>query len=73
MAFADYYLCDVCGCKTFYDANLPYNDFGEPNGNAATGHPWPDGNVGFMIVLCKDCAEENQQEIEDLIKYWKFK
>lgn len=24
MAYADYYLCNVCGCKTFYDAGVDY-------------------------------------------------
>lgn len=26
MAAADYYLCDVCGCKTFYDSDVDYGD-----------------------------------------------
>ena len=24
MAYADYRLCDVCGCKAFYDSKLDY-------------------------------------------------
>ena len=55
MALADYYECDGCGCKTFYDADLQYDGFAH---NPETGKPWPDGNVGFMLVLCKDCVEE---------------
>ncbi len=54
MAEADYYSCDRCGCKTFYDVELDYN-----NANASiTRKLWPNGNVGFMLVLCKGCTEE---------------
>ena len=54
MAGADYYSCDICGRKTFYDSDLNY-DRGE-NENPETHHLWPDGNVGWMVVICKDCA-----------------
>ena len=57
MAAADYYLCDVCGGKTFYDANLSYGNYGDRNEDPDTHHPWPDGNVGLMLVLCRDCAK----------------
>jgi len=66
MAYADYYLCDVCGEKTFYDANLNYNsDFGEEsyNENPITKHRWPDGYVGSMAVICKVCAKTHKIEI----------
>lgn len=63
MASANYYLCDVCGCKTFYDANLSYGDFWERNANRVTGHPWPDDNVGFMVVICRDCAKTHHVTI----------
>ncbi len=48
MAGADYYSCDVCGSKTFYDANLDWRD-----GTRETG--WEDWlpNVGAMKVICK--------------------
>ena len=55
MAGADYYSCDVCGAKTFYDADLSYGDF-QYNENPLNRHPWPDGDVGFMVVLCKKCS-----------------
>ena len=60
MAGGDYYSCDLCGSKTFYDANLSYYEFGEPNENPVTGHPWPDGNVGEMAVLCKECIKTHE-------------
>lgn len=65
MAAADYYLCDVCGAKTFYDANLNYEWCGpEANFNPETNHMWPCGDVGFMVVLCKDCAKSHRVVIQ---------
>lgn len=55
MAFSDYYLCDCCRCKTFYDAELSYAD---QNQQRDTNLLLPDGNVGDMIVLCKECSKK---------------
>ena len=56
MASVDYYLCDACGKKTFYDATLSYDgDNGDPTFNKR----WPDGDVGGMAVICKACAENH--------------
>lgn len=61
MALADYYLCDVCERKTFYDGNVPYGEYQEGvQQNPKTGHPWPDGNVGDMAVLCRECAKTHK-------------
>ena len=57
MALADFYLCDACNGKTFYDARLAYDEHGEPNSNSETNHPWPDGDVGDMAVICKECSK----------------
>lgn len=62
MAACDYYLCDICECETFYDSNLYNHD--EVNRNENTGHPLPDGDVGDMAVICKDCAETHRIEIK---------
>lgn len=55
MAYADYRLCDVCGGKTFYDANLDYH---QPDAE----HPaeWRLPGVGSMKVICKKCAETHE-------------
>lgn len=53
MALADYYLCDECSAKTFYDADVSYRD---NNCCPETGDLWPD-RVGWMRVLCVPCAE----------------
>jgi hypothetical protein len=49
MALADYYLCDNCEGKTFYDAELNYQA-------CADGSMVLPG-VGSMKVLCEKCAE----------------
>jgi len=53
MAGCDYYDCDVCKGKTFYDANLRYDD---DCWNEQYGAEFPCG-VGGMRVLCRTCAE----------------
>ena len=53
MAMADYYRCDVCGSKTFYDAECSYTD---NNTDAENGNLLLWG-VGQMRVLCEECAE----------------
>ena len=64
MAAADYYLCDVCECKTFYDANVDYDDwYRTGNSNPVTHRAWPNGNVGHMVVICKDCATMYRVEL----------
>ena len=41
MASGEYYHCDVCGAKTFYDADID----------------WEVENVGSMKVICDACAQ----------------
>ena len=55
MGLCNYYLCDICGKATFYDEVLDYAAHGDGlNENPETGHPWPDGDVGWMEVICKE-------------------
>jgi hypothetical protein len=51
MALSDYALCQECGGKAFYDANLGYDDEVMPDGT-----PLPEG-AGFMFVLCDRCCD----------------
>lgn len=62
MAFADYYLCDICGMRTFYDANVNYDDYNE---NPKSHHPWPNGDIGDMAVLCSECSKKYKIVILD--------
>ncbi len=52
MALADYRLCDVCGNKCFYDAELSY-DFDEHK---------PTGlyNLGDWACICNECAKTHK-------------
>lgn len=68
MAGCDYYLCDICGCETFYDVEL-YGYRGPENMNPNTGHLWPDGDVGDMSVICKDCAKTHRIEIKPIVEH----
>ena len=70
MAGCDYYSCDVCGSKTFYDANLSYDDNLE---NKITHHRWPDGYIGDMAVLCDECAKTHKIEIVERLIMEKVK
>jgi len=62
MAAADYRLCDVCGNKTFYDADLNYGrksegDEGGPVRNG--GYFFADTvlyGLGDWTVICQKCA-----------------
>lgn len=47
MALADYRLCDVCGGKAFYDANLNYTDEGLDR-------------LGDWKVICVECAKTHK-------------
>lgn len=53
MASADYRSCDVCGCKTFYDANLNY-DFNDYNKNTGLHR------TGDWKVICEECAKTHE-------------
>ncbi len=65
MALSDYYLCDICEGKCFYDSNLNW-EFSEKNS------PIPDDqcvrdqpgrkldNCGDMACICLDCAKTHK-------------
>jgi hypothetical protein len=60
MAAADYWLCDVCGNKTFYDANLDYhNDYP----CRKDGRMLPRG-CGDAASICERCAETHEVVIK---------
>ena len=59
MALSDYRLCDVCGSKAFYDAELNY-DMGEIDKH---GNPKLE-RVGDMKVICDSCAKTHEIVID---------
>ncbi len=62
MAGADYRLCDVCGGKTFYDANLNYDhkegssvrNSGELQSNTSLDY------LGDWVVVCQECVSTHE-------------
>ena len=60
MAGIDYYSCDMCKAKTFYDASLKYD---RKNFHPVTHKIWPAGNVGWITVICRDCATKYRVEV----------
>ena len=61
MAIADYRLCDICGRKAFYDANLNYQmkPFSDGQKAAADGILYLD-SLGDWKVLCVDCSKTHR-------------
>lgn len=70
MAACDYYSCDVCGGKCFYDANLNY-ETPDRNGNDSWGNRINPEDLmrgqthkldyaGDMAAICRDCAKTHE-------------
>ena len=70
MAVADYYQCDVCGSKCFYDAHLNY-EWPDKNGNDSWGNHIPASEMmlgtnykldycGDMAAICRDCLATHE-------------
>ncbi len=62
MAVADYYLCDLCSRKTFYDAELQYDGTETP---LSIERPLLVG-AGAMAVLCTKCAATHDVVIQKM-------
>lgn len=67
MAAADYRLCDVCGSKTFYDANLNYYQGADVEGSVRNSgvlqqHTRLD-YLGDWCVICQECAKTHECRI----------
>ena len=71
MSLADYRLCDICGCKAFYDSNLNY-EFGtvkEPIPEDERIRDSPNLKLDYLgdwAVLCRDCAKTYRCVIEKI-------
>lgn len=71
MALSDYRLCDVCGGKAFYDANLnhdkgcdeewhyPYRTEGKEQ-HGEKKHQMRLDYLGDWAVICSDCAKTHK-------------
>lgn len=75
MAASDYYLCDVCGSKCFYDANLNY-ETPDSDGNGDWGEPITDELIrgrgvkldycGDMACICLDCSSSYEVIVQPI-------
>ena len=54
MAMCDYALCDVCGGKAFYDANISDSRY------CATWDPTEDAEPIGIAVLCSECNKTHK-------------
>ena len=54
MAMCDYALCDVCGGKAFYDANISDPRY------CATYDPTEDADPIGIAVLCSECNKTHR-------------
>lgn len=59
MAAADYWSCDKCGGKSFYDSELDYDGYSRPAHLRADGRILPSG-AGDMAALCVECAKTHE-------------
>lgn len=76
MAAADYRLCDVCGGKAFYDANLNYqwadtddlDDWGNKieEDDYVRDRGYVLEYVGDWAVICTECAKTHRVAIESI-------
>jgi hypothetical protein len=74
MALCDYRVCDVCGGKAFYDAELNYNfernegpvpaeERVRISGREADDWGYSLDRVGEWAVICRECAKEYRTQI----------
>jgi hypothetical protein len=68
MALADYYLCDVCGCKCFYDSNLnwewPTKDNPIPAEELVKDTNLKLDYCGDMAAICRKCSMTHEIKVE---------
>ena len=66
MAGADYYSCDVCGAKCFYDARLNW-DFDSDMPGRGSEMPALD-YCGDIRALCIECSKSHRVVIERITR-----
>ena len=66
MAGADYRSCDVCGSKTFYDANLSYDWEEHEDRPFVRDTDYHLGYLGDWACICIGCAKTHRVVIEKI-------
>ena len=62
MAAIDYYMCDVCRSKCFYDAELNWEDRKEGK-IEIYGDKYSLDNCGDIAAICLECSKTHKIEI----------
>ena len=60
MALSDYYLCDNCGKKCFYDANLNWEPCAFNDPEAVEGMGLKLDYCGAIVALCHTCTKTHE-------------
>jgi hypothetical protein len=63
MAGADYYRCDVCGCKCFYDACLNWDDVSESKPEVRGQDDVSLDYCGDIAAICVKCSETHKCQV----------
>ena len=67
MAYSDYRLCDVCGCKCFYDVSLNYEvgtrDNPIPLDQQVRESGFKLERLGDWAVICRECAKTHDCKV----------
>lgn len=62
MSMMEYYLCDKCGGKCFYDANLNWDD-PAPGETPVRGHGVMLDHCGDIAALCLKCSKTHELQV----------
>jgi hypothetical protein len=65
MAMADYYLCDKCGEKCFYDANLNYEYPDKAGDQLVKDRGFKLDHLGDIAALCLDCSQTHEVIVQE--------
>lgn len=60
MAACDYYLCDVCGSKCFYDSDLAWERSANPSECLVSNPGMKLGCCGDIAAICRKCTETHE-------------
>lgn len=63
MAGADYWSCDVCGSKTFYDAELDYGN--DPYHICREDGAMLPFGAGDMAAICPSCTKTHEVVVRE--------
>ena len=63
MAAVDYYMCDHCGCKCFYDAELNWRETKEGEISIEGQDGLKLDMCGSIKAICLECSKTHKCEV----------